>query len=302
MARRKQKVVLRSKVRRQRLQTAGIFAQGIFKAALLAAVIGAAGTGLHRLFFVSDYFMLKSVKVEPKGGELTPRIQSRLNGFLARPMLKVPSKELEREIARQYPMVRTIEVRRSFPDGLSARYTLRHPVAFFETGAEPALVDADGVVFRRPASEAEKAALPTVAVSTETLRGALSFLTQWSAQTGDPGALSTGTARRVTADAWGDIVLQVEPSSGSPVTISWGAPDPEVFQEKFFRLQDVWADLGRKSLKVKSISLRDVPQRDALTEGRELVGRVVVHPEVLPAARKAAKPGAPPAKAKAKKI
>lgn len=282
--RRKQRVKLRGKVRRQRLQTLGIFAKGILKAGLLAAVVGAAGVGLHRVLFVSDHFMLKSVEIEPRDGELTPKIRGRLESFLGRPMLKVPAGKLERALQKQYPLIRSIQVRRSLPDGLKVRYSLRRPVAFLDAQSKdggpsgPALVDEDGAVFRRPVSEDEKARLPFVAAaSTGSLSGALSFLRQWSSQADAP-ALSTASVRRIAVDAWGEAVLQVEPSSGSAVSVVWGDPDPKIFQEKFLRLQQVWADLKRKSIRVKYVNLRDVPQRETLTEGRELVGRVIVRP------------------------
>ncbi len=282
---RRQRVTLRSKVRRERFGRIRSFLFGKFAFVVLFAI--AAGA-LHRFLFVSDFFMIKSFEVSEADPKIASEMKSKVSRFKGRSAFSLDLGSAERDWMKQYPQLRSLKVARVLPDGIKVEYSLRQPVALVKSdGREDSMkaLDSEGAVFPAALTPSEAAELPeAVLPAAEDRQRALAFLAAWKeaesdlGQGGDPLAL-----RKLTLDQWNELNVYVRsPAFGGQVLrIVWGAYDASTFDEKYRRLRDVWRDLVARSIEVEYVNLRGVPQRStsALGEEREVVGRVIVRPK-----------------------
>jgi len=286
--RRKQRVVLRAKVRDMHRRTISRVFSAVIKLLALVLVVVYGGKALHKLFFRSDFFMVKSVEVAAGDEELSAMILNKLAALKGRSILRFSASRLENDLKYENPGIKTLSVRRIYPDKVRAVYKLREPVACTARGNASGapvffLIDEEGVIFDRNVQVRERNLLPEFVVcSTGDVRVALNFLKAWSIYPRDNSLqLSTASLCSVNVDQWGEITLDLDKSDpGTNGTrIIWGGYDPKTFAEKFARFQDVWQDLQKKSMKVEYVDLRDVPQEGGSgISGTEMVGRVVVRP------------------------
>ena len=279
--RRRQRVTLRDKVRRQAWRRRLGRAAAAVKAALALTAVGAAGYYAHRFAFRSDFFSIRNVAVEPEGA-IAKRIEGDMASMKGASILKVRTDRVESELMEKYPELRRVTLERSYPDGIKARYELRRPLAALTGRHSGRGADEDAAVF--PLSEysgAAASALPRLeAASEDALHLGLKFLKMWSEHSAGsgPGPARPGIqAARV--DEYGDLVLFLNgPAGPPPVRIVWGPADPELFPAKASRLADGMKDLESKSIRAETINLRGVPEEGGDAGGPRVAGRVIVKP------------------------
>jgi cell division protein FtsQ len=119
-------------------------------------VVGTAAAGL--VYEVAEYLytspqmaLLHPVQIELAGNHYVSRA-SVLEAFVAdrgRSVLRVPLDE-RRRLLEVIPWVEQATVRRALPNRIQVEVVERTPVAFLRQGAEPVLVDAQGVILERP--------------------------------------------------------------------------------------------------------------------------------------------------------
>ncbi len=300
--RRKQRVVLRSKVRRERFDKIWSFLFGKFAVALLLAAFAA---GAHRFLFVSNFFMIKSLQVSDADPKIASELKSRVARFKGKSALRLDLDGAERDALKQYPQLSSLTIKRVLPDGVTVDYTLRKAVALLRTPPQPhseksralgqalalrsdgplSAMDPEGVLFPADLQQAGVADLPEAVVpASQDRHRALAFLAAWKdaetklAQGGDPLTL-----HKLTLDSWNELNLYIRSAAfpGENTRIVWGVYDAATFEEKYQRLREVWRDLLAKSMTVEYVNLRGVPQRVPSVLGeREVVGRVIVRPKV----------------------
>ena len=281
---RRQRVVLRSKVRQERWSRAKSGLLTWLGGLVFLSVAVFSAIGLRRLLFHSDFFMVKSVEVQVQGRDAVPEIASAVSQVKGRSILGFSAGKLEKSLKGRHPNVRSLDVSRSFPDRVKVSYSMRRPFAFMKSGGgKNWLVDEEGVVFTGRLDPQETGRLPELVVpSSGSVGNAAAFLKLWSGSSAEePESLSTGCLRKAALDSWGEISLTVQAEGSAPhgTLILWGGFDAAVFPEKFLRLQEVWRDLRKKSISAETIDLKEVPQKKQLALGdRDLVGRVIVKP------------------------
>ncbi len=306
---RRQRVVLRSKVRQERWSKAREFFMGKFSFLVIAATIA---FGLHRFLFVSDFFMIKSLEVSAADPKITAEIKAKVSRFKGQSVLRVNLNRAEDDLKRQLPVLSTLTMRRSFPDRIKVSYSLRTAVALLKVTSQgraekvralsqaletredfPArALDAEGVVFPVSDIGGDSSGLPEIVVSTALARyRALGFIKAWNAAESErEDGNEKFSLHKITLDSWDEVSLYVRSASfqGETTRIVWGAYDAGSFAEKYSRLRDVWKDLVGKSMLVEYVNLRGVPLSIPSVLGqREVVGRVLIRPrtkvtQVLP--------------------
>lgn len=290
---RKQKVVLRNKVRKERRARWALAAFGAFKGLCFfgAALFGVAV--LYRFLFLSDFFMIKSFQVESAGQKLGSGIVCELSGLKGENILKISSKKAERDLLKRFPSIRAVTVKRKWPGTIAVNCALREPLAVLKAAegssnlsaaTPPRFVDAEGVPFCLEEPQWAEASLPVMVISSGAAHSAaISFLKSWNQDQALFASVSSSAApiRKITVDSWGEISLILSDSSASQpgVRVVWGEYDPGTFRTKLQRFGDVWADLQRKKMKVEYVNLRDAVSKElSASKEQEMVGRVVVRP------------------------
>lgn len=291
--RQKQKVVLREKVRIARWNEFKIVSVKSLKCLVFLVLVIYVSVSLYRLFFISDFFMVKSVEIEPRDGRIDSEISHAVSFLNGHSIFRISLKQVKQDLKEKFPAVRSLEFMRSFPDRIKLHYSLRNPIAVlsnrlpesrnsFSRGDEPLwAMDEDGVRFEATHSSGTWASLPElVFVSTESLPDALSFLKMWDVNS---QALSSGafsfSLRKLFVDEGGEISFYLEEKQAVvPGTrVVWGNFDAQTFSEKFKRFQQVCADLQKKSLRAEYINLREIPHHKISSLGEsEVVGQVFV--------------------------
>lgn len=314
--RRKQKVVLREKVRRLRWNIfKTIFFQG-FKFIVFFSILVFVAVLSYRFLRHSDFFMLKSIEIEPSDSQIAPQIARELSGLKNLSIFGFSMKHVKQNLRKKIPVIHLLKIRRSLPDRLKVRYDIRTPLALLDNGK--LAIDEDGVVFPMKCLKNTAYQMVSSSVSLPTdwpeltfaslektklksespqyihkdfseesalsspLTSALHFIKMWSlTKKDDPLWLSTSSLHKVSVDESGEITLFVDDQQTATDTIRivWGNFSSETFSEKFQRLQDVRSDLQKKSLKVQYVNLREMPQKNVpVLAGRRIIGRVIVRP------------------------
>ncbi len=288
--RRAQKVILRAKVQRERWNETRKFFAFFTRFALFFIL----GSGIlyyaHRFLFRSDFFMIRSFKLDPPEGNTARKVSANLSALQGLSMFKVSLKELEARLANDCPEALSFEISRSLPDVIEVKYFLRRPVARLKPaeGQGPErFLDDQGVLYALDPSQISSSLPQVVAGSTESLSTTLDFLLSWrEARGSDLVWTSTGSARKIFVDRTGEISLL----AGEGTRIVWGNHRREDFAEKFSRFNEVWSDLLAKGIHAQYVNLRDVPQKNSVVlEDRRIVGRVIVRPFFKKAVASAAK-------------
>lgn len=289
--RRKQKVVLREKVRLARwneFKTVSVKSlKGLFFLGLAIYV----SMSLRRRFFISDFFMVKSVEVEPRDGRFNSEMSRAVSSLKGRSIFSISLKQAKEELKEKFPAIRSLEMRRSFPDSIQLHYSLRNPIAVLRNplpgasrsvgGEEESFwaMDEEGVRFE--AAPVAGHNLPELIFSSaDNLPEALSFLKMWNLNS---QALSSGTfsfsVQKLWVDEGGEIsfYLREKEAGTAGARVVWGNFDAQTFSEKFKRFQNVWLDLERKSFSADYINLREIPQHKISGLGEsDVVGRAFV--------------------------
>lgn len=271
---RKQKVVLRAKVRRerwQRLLQGGLYS---LKFIIFAALIIFGSVSIYRFLFLSQTFMIKSLEVLPEQTPIAAKLLKEVAGLKGQSVFRANLGSLEKELKEKNKPLERAVLSRSFPDKVKLKYKLREPLAFLkigERGTTNEVIDADGVQFDSGWLGTELTGVPDlVLASTDSIAAGVSFLKKWSEQKGE---LPLSTASLVSAwlDELGEISFYVKSASSSTTRVVWGNSETSNFTEKFDRLQQVWSDLRGKSMIAQYVNLREVPQKKNLVLGDGIV-------------------------------
>ena len=302
---RRQKIVLRSRLRRERWSRWSI---ALLKIAVLAALGGVAIYGqetIRQWVSMPNFFMVQSFRIEGPVAPIDKRIEARLQGLKGQRLWNVKPKRVEQNLLKEFPILKSARCRRGLTGKISVKYETRVPLALAywvnreQPGKNPATlalqqddifhiagatflgyIDADGVLFAKEPFVQVYPPIEVVSFSRNNLGQAAQFLHRWlNAQKEKPFAECA--VQHVYIDHWQEISLEFEnpAATGHSVTIYWGRYHPAQFDEKWKRLSQVWMDLENKGTKVQSMDVREIPQHKNLTlENRQILGRVIVRP------------------------
>jgi cell division septal protein FtsQ len=283
--RKKQKVVLRSKVRQQRAGFLRAVFAGGFKFCLAVAVLAGASIFARRFLAHSDIFLIKSVRLVPAESPVASEILKVVEPLKGRNIFKIAPVPMEKSLSARLSSVKELRISRRFPASVKVSYEVRVPLARVPGGSEPCGVDEEGVKFPLSlgySKGAEK--LPeVVSASSATLKSALPFLKAWTLHAKEfETEVSSFSLARVFVDDQGEISFattgELEDADGTRVI--WGFYGERTFPGKLRTFGKVWRDLESKKQKAKYINLREVPESRALAlEDGEIVGRVFVRTE-----------------------
>lgn len=292
-ARKKQRVVLRTKVRQERWKKF----RGFFIGKILAACLLAYGVfSSHQFLYDSDFFMIKSLEISSTDPKIAAEIGAKASKFKGKSTFSLNLRQAETELKKQLPVVDSLKVRRALPDGIKVTYTVRQAVARVKLASlkgrekshftgEMVAADADGNFFPIETVRGDADALPEIAAaSQEDCRNALEFLKHWNGRVKlEVAAPESWVLRKVSVDNWNETNLYVQTGTTTETTrIVWGNFEASTFREKYMRLREVWTDLEQKQMPVEYVNLRGVPQRVPSVLGdREIVGRVLVRPKLM---------------------
>mgnify|MGYP001605034389 CR=1 FL=1 len=281
--RRKQKVVLRAKVRAERWTRTRTSLLTVAKYGFICSIMAWGASAIYQLLYHSDFFMLKFVDIGTAQEPITQKISQELAQYTGQSTFRISVSEIERSLLQKHPALKSVSLSRSLPDRLKVEYELRIPAAKLILGNNPPLlVDLEGSAI--PESETVKPdGLPIlVAASSATVSGAVQFLSAWSDARADmTTAFSTGSLSKAQIDESGEISFYISQTSlsSSTVRVVWGHFNKSEFAEKFSKLEEVAEDLKAKSMQVSYISLREVPHKNSSTmEDARIAGKVVVRP------------------------
>jgi len=270
-----QKVVMRKKMRRQRWRIFRDRALKFLKYSVFGSFILVSTAFIYHFLFITDFFMIKTFEILPQDTNWSDKISATASSLQGASILTASLKEMEQELSDTMKELSSISISRSFPDTLKFRYTLRKPVAYLRTKGRIAVVDGDGIIF--PQTRLGRPLPLLIVKSTRSISTGIGFIKMWTASDG-PSLVwsSTSSLRKIALDSMDEISVY----SDGGTRVVWGQYEPSTFSEKYRRFSEVWSDLKKRSIRVRYINLRGVPQRNNLVLGdREVAGRVIVRPE-----------------------
>lgn len=292
---RRQKVVLRYKIRKERWKwLTGSFFKWAWRASLVSVLLFG-GARLSQFLFQADVFMIKSAAVvSDENPRISSRIRKQLSSLVGKPIFSVSLGAMESHLKEQISSLDSLNIKRHYPDRIEVRYQLHEPIAFVKVESENSppssnqikFLSATGRIFWQETPQELLQHLPEVVVaSSESISVAYRFLQSWDKIVSERSiGIAYENLRRVEIDLWGEVSIHLKGAEALAETAEmlWGAYDPEVFQEKWSRLEQVCADLKQKSMVAEYINLRQVPEEVPLTLGdKKIVARVIVRPKGL---------------------
>ncbi|MBI2119789.1 MAG: hypothetical protein HYT97_09235 [Elusimicrobia bacterium] len=283
---RKQKVVLRTKIRSARWRGLAHFFYRSFKSlAFISVLLGLIFTW-HRISKL-ETFIIKSVEVKPQEGILSSKIFNQIAHLKGKSILNFSSRKIVRQIKDNVPQIQTVKFKRFFPDRVILEYHLRKPAAkvvlnLKEKNGQVRYVDEEGIFFSgeflEKNSSAPEIELPNLNFLTPTLQ----FIKLWYKENGtEEFQIFLASLKKIRVNQWGEFTAELlEPSrTGHPAEIFWGIFEEKTFAEKMSALEAVWKDLRMKSMQAETVNLRGVPQETPVVlNQKEVVGRVIVRP------------------------
>ncbi len=276
----KQKVVLRSKIRRAHWK--GFFWSGwktfiIFSSILLFAYSLILG---RQFLLQDDYFLVKSISVEPEGSKAAALILKQISSLKGKSIWSYSGQKVKQRLKDTFPEIRIVRIHRTLPNKIKVNFDLRRGVALVRVGSSESLkrVDEEGRFIPKRLSE-DVENLPELAVASNVhIPMGLSFLKMWAEK--EKLKLS-----QIEVDSWGEVSLSLESkeSESQSTKVIWGSMDSEKFDEKLNRLKTVLADLEKKSLVAQVIQIKDVliPNREK-GDGGQIVGKAFVQLSKVP--------------------
>jgi len=106
------------------------------------------------LFFLSEIFKIKEIKVSSSEIYLKKEIETLLERELAHNFFLVNSKEIENEILEKYPEIKNAYLKKKFPDSLVLEIEKRRLIGIFCSGIKSEeekencfLIDDEGIIF-----------------------------------------------------------------------------------------------------------------------------------------------------------
>ena len=282
---RKQKVILRTKIRTARWRGwAHLFYRSFKSLAFSSVLLGLIFTW-HRISKL-ETFIIKSVEVKPQEGILSSKIFNQIAHLKGKSILNFSSRKIVRQIKNNVPQIQTVKFKRFFPDRVILEYRLRKPVAkvvlsLKEKNGQVRYVDEEGIFFS--GEFLEKSFVPEIELpNLNSLTPTLQFIKLWFKEKGSEELqISPISLKKIRVNQWGELTAELlEPSeAGRSTEIFWGIFEEKTFAEKRNALEVVWKDLRIKSMQAETVNLRGVPQETPVVlNQKEVVGRVIVRP------------------------
>lgn len=164
-------------------------------------------------------FRVQDVRVQGTGYADAQAIEQAAAGARGTSVLLLPTDQLATSVEK-VPGVRTAEVRRSWPDGVSITVTERVPLAVVTAADGTAsAVDADGVILPPEALQAEHLVPLTLGPDTQDADGATHAMLDVLASL--PEGLR-GTVTQISATTPSDVTLTVSVDGGGSKSVVWG--------------------------------------------------------------------------------
>jgi cell division protein FtsQ len=230
---------------------------------LVAAALGGAGVGLHRLVTRSPHFAVRALRLSPTRHVSTESLAARAGVVLGTNLFKVDLDEIARDVSQE-PWVQSAHARRELPSTVVVDIVEREPAVAVALGPLY-IADARGAVFKR-ANPDEAATLPVVTGierddyladpegAQARVREALAALTAWRSGSRPP-----------VGEAHCDPLLGVTLYTVSDgVGVRLGPLDASL-PERLRRFDVVWAALGRTGERARFLYLDNRARPDRVT-------------------------------------
>jgi len=268
--RRKPRVHLRSKLRKERTRRIGILAAIIIAVTILTTTALIIKNTLYN-FLHSDIFIVKKISIKGLALLDETKVSSFLNSVLLTrqiPIWKANYKKIKSITYEKFPRIKTLKFYPTSTNSLAIKITERKPIALVESvgGNNPIneykifAIDSEGVIFP-PANENEISQLPTIknykTLSDENINRILSFIINASQH--------TTFFKKIKSISLDNFILRLE--TDEDYSILWSdiseitdnTLNTTLFHEKISSLENILKKLAAtKKGKIKYIDLTTI--------------------------------------------